>query len=703
MTVELYINGSLVDLEGSEVIALTKSVFDLNNLAVRTSTYSNVFKAPKTNGNRLIFKSAGIVNSFNEEPYIKLTASIKVDGVEVVDGFAELENSDKDYYSITIQSGNGSFFNSIKSLTLTALSTQLSTLDHAYTLTEVNNRRDSSTGIVYPNVDYGWFEKATAGDQVFSLFYPSLYLKFVFDAAIAQLGYKKKGAFWDSSLYNQLAIMSKNVVSVGNIFFVEYGLNSGLNFFVTRSTTQPSTYVIEKTTPLNFVNDISDNDDLYIITDLGTAYTIKAYNFPSTFGAGTVFEINLNGTVNISTSIVAQYRSFKITLAQLIVRLEIWNKDTDTFIGYAVEIAYDFYTASYSGGGGSVFFNSDNLISSFPINEAINDPSGLAAIGATADDHCLVWRFAVQTTQTALVAPPSVTYDSFPDISVDLEFSLNQDNSLDVPDMKVIDSFDDINIGSAFLYLCNVGGVFPVVDEGLRTINMVEFDTVKRNKSLAVDWSNKIDISTSPDVSFKLDYARQNLFSYNNDSKDVWLNKLTNYGQGVITVENENIDQEVTKYRSPFSLCAISPTFNSTRSMAKIFTGEKYVFNGVDYDLNPDATVGGFTTRIVFLSRVISGLIQLDGATAVTGNYEVNNTPLLFDYILRNRYSLIEDLLIRTKVVRCLVRLNQVDFSQFDFTKPVFIDYFNDTFVVNEIDQFKVNEVDSTFVTLIRI
>jgi hypothetical protein len=703
MTTELYINGSLIDLEGSETIALTKSVFDLNQLGVRTSTYSNVFKAPKTNGNRLAFKSAGIVNSFNTEPYVKLTAVIKVDGVEVVNGFAELENSDKDFYSINIQSGNGSFNNSIKSLTLTDIATQLSGLDHEYTLNEVTSRRFSPTGIVYPNVDYGFFEKVDQGDQLFTRFYPALYMKFVIDAAILQLGYKKIGDFWDTPLYNQVAIMAKNIVSIGNIFFVEYGIAGGPSFFITRATSQISTYVIEKNTPLNFVNEINDEDSLYVTTDIGTAYTILAYNFPSTFSTGTVFEIGLNGTVNISQSIKAQYRSFNIELAQLIVRLEIWNKATDTFVGYAIQIEYDFYTASYEGGGGSVFLNSDNLISTFSINEAINNPSGLNAIGATATDHCLVWRFAVQTTQTSLVAPPSVTYDSFPDIAVDLEFSINQDLSAIIPDMKVIDSFDDINIGDAFLYLCSVGGVLHVVDEGLKTIRMIEFDTIKRNKVNALNWSDKIDLSVDPDVSFKMNYARQNLFNYNNDAKDVWLNRLTNYGQGVLTVDNQNLDQEVTKYKSPFSLCAIAPTFNNTRAMAKIYTGEKFTFTGVNPVIIEDAPIGGFTTRVVFLSPITTNLIQLTGGRVLAINYEVNNTPLLFDYVLRNRYSLINDLLVKTKVVRCLLRLDQVDFSQFDFTKPIFIDYFNDTFVVNEIDQFKVNEVDSTFVTLIRL
>jgi len=232
---------------------------------------------------------------------------------------------------------------------------------------------------------------------------------------------------------------------------------------------------------------------------------------------------------------------------------------------------------------------------------------------------------------------------------------------------------------------------------------MVSFDTIKRNKTKAIDWSKKIDISTEPQVSFKLDYAKNTIFEYSNDNKDVYLNELTNYGRGTFVVDNENMAQEVVKYRSPFSLCAIAPSFNSARSMAKIFTGDKYLFNGVSYELDPEAKIEGFTTRIVSLTRSTSNPIQVTDGFVVDGNYEVNNAPILFDYVIRNRYSLVTDMLSKTKVVNALIRLNEVDFRTFDFTKPVFIDYLNDYFIVNDIKQFKANEVDSTNVTLIRL
>ena len=192
------------------------------------------------------------------------------------------------------------------------------------------------------------------------------------------------------------------------------------------------------------------------------------------------------------------------------------------------------------------------------------------------------------------------------------------------------------------------------------------------------------------------------------DTSSGFFNKLTNYGRGTLVVDNENVEFEKVKYRAPFSLCAIGSTFNNplssnTRSMAKIFTGNKYTFDGQEYNLDREAEVEGFDTRVVNLSRSTSNPIQITNGSSVVANYEVNNTPILFDYVLRNRFSLISDMLIKTKVVEALFNLTQVDFRNFDFRKPVFVDYLNDYFIVNDIKQFKANEVDSTNVTLIRL
>ena len=718
MITELYINGSLVDLEKQEAIVLTKSVFDINKFSVRTSDFSNVFKVPKTQQNRLIFKSAGIVNSFNDEPYDRLPASIKIDGVEVTVGVAELQSSNEDYYSISIQAGNGAFFKAIKSLALTDLASDLQTLDHTYNAAAVSQRRDLENinsvavpeGLVYPNVDYGYFERAVLEDQPFNYFFPALYLWYIIEKSIAQLGYKQIGSFWNQTDYKSLAIMAKNIVSNEENYFVEYAYESGNNQFNTEDTeTLPDSFVV--ISPLNFTEEESDEDGLYVDTNLGLGYTTFGYNFPVNFTSAATWSIALNGTVNIA-DIRPDYRSEFITDAVLVFKLEIWNKDTNTYVADALSLSYPFYSANYIDVGGNPTFQpaTETFTSEIEISDIVNNPNGLNAIGATATDHALVWFIEVQTTTTTLLLPTVSTFDTFEAeaVSVDIDFSLSQASGGDPTAVSVINSFDDINIGNLFLYVSNVLGVFPRVDEGLKTVSMVSFNSIRNNKANAINWSNKIDISTEPEVSFKLDYARNTFFEYNNDNKDVYLNELTNYGRGVFIVDNENMAQETVKYRSPFSLCAIGSTFNNPastnlRSMAKIFTGDKYVFNGSTYELDNEAKVEGFTTRIVSLVRETNNPIQVENGFVVDANYEVNNTPILFDYAIRTRYSLITDVLNKTKSVNALLRLNQVDFRTFDFTRPVFIDYLNDYFMVNNIKQFKANEVDSTNVTLIRI
>jgi hypothetical protein len=708
MKTELIINGSLVDLEKQETIALSKSLFDVNRLNVRTSEFSNVFDVPKTQNNRLIFKSAGIVNSFNDEPYDQLTASIKVDGVEVSAGVAELVSSDEDYYSISVQAGNGSFFKQIKALSLTDIESYLTPLDHLYNAAEVSARRDlvnygafTPTGLIYPNVDYGWFERAQDGDQPYNFFYPALYVHYIIESAIDSLQYKRVGSFWEQENYKALAVMAKGIVSDEDNYFVSYSIESGTDFFITRGNeTFPDAYAVFS--PLNFPEEEQDDDGLYVDTNLGLGYTTFGYNFPVNFTSSTTWTINLNGTVSIN-NIIPQLRDNYITNASVRFRLEIWNKDTDTFVSDALQLEHTFYSAQYQdiGGNTTLIPITESFTPELTINDVVNNPANLNSIGATATDHVLVWFIEILTT-TATSEPVS-TYDALDQIAVELEFDLEQSSGGDPSSVSVVNSFDDINIGSLFLYVNNVLGVFPVVDEGLKTIEMVSFDTIRRNKINAVDWSGKIDITDEPKVSFKLDYGKNNIFEYSNDTKDIYLNKLTNYGRGVLIVDNDNVEFEKVKYRAPFSLCAIAPTFDSTRSMGKIFTGDKYTFDGQNYNLDPEAEVEGFNTRIVSLSRSTDSPIQITGGFTVDANYEVNNTPILFDYVLRTRYSLIRDMLIKTKVVDALFNLTQVDFRNFDFAKPVFIDYLNDYFLVNEIKQFKTNEVDSTNATLIRL
>jgi hypothetical protein len=692
MITEVFINGTLIDIDKDEVIALTLTQFDLFDLAVRPSSYSNVFSIPKTQNNRLLFRSAGVVNSIDDRAYRRLSAEIKVDGAVIGAGSAELISSDGDFYRVNIKIASNDLFTNLKSLKLTDLKEYLDVYNHEYNPATVAERRDTLDPVVYPNVDYGFFDQADiASDQPFNFFFPALRLSYVFDSAFNLLGYKRKGSFFDSQLYNSLAIMAKGIFDEGSRFLAEYEIKSGFDLFVSR-TTDTSGQVFTNSTPLNYTDEKEDEDGLYIDTDLGNVYVEKAYNFDEIFDVADVVNVFLNYSFKVRPEIEQTFIDEFIEKATLRFDLELWNKDTDTFDSVVFTTEREFY--NFEGFQSEINGGSTSLGITFD-----------SAVAADATNYVLLWRLNIITeTQTGETVS---TTNFFNDIDVESTFKIEQ-NKPTQADVSIVNSFDDINIGSAFLMLCNIAGLIPAIDEATRTVRVVTFDQTIKNKSNALDWSKKLDLSEEPTVSFIIDgTAKNNLFRYADDDGDQFLKEFQNFGQGALVIDNENLEEERVKYEAPYSLCPLVNTFNGgtePRQMARIDTGDKYDFDGVDYNLIPNAKIDGFNTRLVFLTRQTDSLIQIAGSLSTqSGNYEVTNEPLLFSNILANDYELINRMFDRSKIVNALLRLNVADIATLDFSKPVYIDYFNDYFYVNEVSQFKVNDVDSTQVTLIRL
>lgn len=706
MTTEIFINGNRLDLSRNEPIVFSVVGYNLLTLGIRSASYSNIFRVPATQNNRDVFNSSELINSTNNEPYQTLTASIRIDGNEVVNGIATLEGFDWYNYSVSIKSGDGNFFSLIKTVSLSSLSSYLTPLSHDYSIAGVEALRDSSTGIVYPNIDYGYFEYATGTTHPYNFFFPAIYLKYVIDSAIDFIGYRQVGDLWTDDVYSTLAIPAKNVIGTDNDYFVEYEWTNGtlpFGLLVGREDIYIDNSIVEA--PLNFPSEISDDDSLYFDTDMGLGYTTFAYNFPSTYSAQTTFEFNINGQFT-TDNVVSFYRDKFITSAIMRIRVDVYNKNTGVVSGSVFSVEYEYYTATYVDVGGTTTRTNENYQPTFPVSISINNPVFLDTIGGTATDYAMVWKIESEIEFSPLETKPVNPTDNLGSFSFeDFSMSIEQvDNSIIPSTINVLESFQDFNVGSAFLYVCNVMGVFPKVDEYNKTIELIRVNNVKRNKPNAYDWSDKIDITSRPDISFKLgSYAQSNYFEYSNDSNDPFLNELENYGRGNIAVSDQTIDIEKTLYKAPFSLCAIDLTMSDERSMAKIFTGSKYVFDGVNYNLDSEAKVEGFAIRVVKLNRVTSNLLQITSGSGVSANYEVANNNILFQNVIGLRYSVLNDIVVKPKVVECFMRLKTVDIESFDSTIPVWVDLFNDYFYVNEVSEFDLNNEDSTKVTLIRL
>ena len=135
--------------------------------------------------------------------------------------------------------------------------------------------------------------------------------------------------------------------------------------------------------------------------------------------------------------------------------------------------------------------------------------------------------------------------------------------------------------------------------------------------------------------------------------------------------------------------------------MGRVFTGEKYTFDGFNYILNDDLKLADFAPRIAVLSPAEASLDILIGANEI--NYEVNASALSFERAVRDNYRLLDAVTDNTKIVEALFLLDLSDIQNIDFTRPVYVDYFGAFFYIEQIKQFKINSRESCYVRLVNL
>jgi hypothetical protein len=133
----LYINGQLADLDAGTVIAQTKQVNDLNSLETRQTNYTNKFRLPKTATNLKIMQFLTLPGNTSDIPYQKNECSLYSHSGEcyVYKGWAVITDGG-DSYDAAIYDGIIDLYKAIENKTLADL-----------TLTEIDHVKDTATVI----------------------------------------------------------------------------------------------------------------------------------------------------------------------------------------------------------------------------------------------------------------------------------------------------------------------------------------------------------------------------------------------------------------------------------------------------------------------------------------------------------------------------------------------------------------------------
>lgn len=184
--IELYLNGRLIELETPTAFSLTRQINNFGELKDRQATFTNSFKAPKTNANLETFSGLGIVGNKSRSPYQVFTALLRINSVPVILNGKAFVKSFDGYYQISIVDDNIHLFDKLADKKLSDL--DLSELNHDLTTTNFVNSftHTHSDGYVYAISDFGNFNPS---EIVINNQLPSLYVRYLWDKILSEAGF----------------------------------------------------------------------------------------------------------------------------------------------------------------------------------------------------------------------------------------------------------------------------------------------------------------------------------------------------------------------------------------------------------------------------------------------------------------------------------------------------------------------------------
>jgi hypothetical protein len=110
--VEVFVNGSLIDVDQDTTIAASYGNVSFGELSKRRGAKTNNWSAPFSPTNKLVFGSCEVAGSWSDVPYRKGTIRVDLDGVTVFEGWCMLDES-KDEYEILAFAGASDFYSLI--------------------------------------------------------------------------------------------------------------------------------------------------------------------------------------------------------------------------------------------------------------------------------------------------------------------------------------------------------------------------------------------------------------------------------------------------------------------------------------------------------------------------------------------------------------------------------------------------------------
>jgi len=196
-------------------------------------------------------------------------------------------------------------------------------------------------------------------------------------------------------------------------------------------------------------------------------------------------------------------------------------------------------------------------------------------------------------------------------------------------------------------------GMLFNVDPYLKKLTFFKLQDIK--KLNAADWSDKM-VQKSESIKGKIgDYAQTNYLKYSNDDETG-----ENVGRWFFNVNDSTLDNEKDIIELYWGASNEVEIDSETQADMPIYTDTER-----DFDANP---------------RICT---YRDGTTAAISQFDEISW-----FNLKTNYYSVLDSLLRIRFIECLMTLTRSDFVSYDFSKPVYIDYFKSYFLVQRPDSY---------------
>lgn len=586
MSKELYINGRQIDLPVNVVIALTKQVNDIAELADRQADYSNTFFVNNTSNNDLALQFSNTIQTNSNAPYRRLPATYIQNGEPIIEnGIAVISNAQNNGYNITLYSGIYDFFSQLGDLTMKDI--DWSYLNHTYNIAAIKTRNENylngAYDVCWPLINYGAYK--TNQDVDIKYQQPAIRKSAIIDRIFALTDYSKSGDIFNEGIYLDSALtLSQDEEEI------------------TEDQIQDRSFWAGLTTPLS---------DLYLpsqggpsITNLITAF--EDTNAPGYNAQGLIIRDNKPKTIpwpqafNPSAINLSDARYVSKTYTSI----EISARFTFQFLNV---VGIDSYKIFKNGRLiHNVFLSSQNG----PIPSPLLFQDVYAIDTKPGDD------IRIQLYASDFYIPLEGKGTQY--LKITAKSSSNLFGPIDynilVPELKLKDIIRTF---------CQKYALILTPSKYGKVINFTKFKQIKGNIANAEDWSKKLDKLQGSNIEFKLgNYAKNNYLKYKSD-------EFTNgYGDSSFAVDNQNLAEQATMFELIYPSALPEDNIRTTSKVFTIPTDE--------YFSTPQWQSSSFYT--VGQEVAINFIVYVCIANTIVPNTNPENTIGVYFNVKSNQY-----------------------------------------------------------------